>query len=180
MRKASGDVARLRTHQPCVRSLREAARRCRVRVDAWTHASNVWISHGTPVCQEVMVNSPPPHTAAVLFRVLGVVTKGRCLEPRESSTVTQVDRGSTFPFRRSALDFCLGGQRSARSMRVDLWTHVVYSNVQWFRGGLVFEAHRLIHQSAQVQGPSRTATRVKKKKKGKAMCFLKMQTVASR
>jgi hypothetical protein len=37
-------------------------------------------------------------------------------------------------------------------------------NVQWFRGGLVFEAHRLLrHSLKDLQGP---VTRVKKKKSG--------------
>ena len=34
------------------------------------------------------------------------------------STVTQVDRGSTFALRRSTLDFCLGGQRSCQGVVV--------------------------------------------------------------
>ena len=36
---------------------------------------------------------------------------------RQFSTVTQVNRGSTFTLRRSTLDFCLGGLRSAKGIR---------------------------------------------------------------
>ena len=38
-------------------------------------------------------------------------------------TNTQVNRGSTFALRRSILDFCLGGQRSAKGIRAvrTLW-----------------------------------------------------------
>ena len=53
-------------------------------------------------------------------------------------------------------------QQRVSSFEAALEVRALYSNVQWFRAGLVFEAHRL---SLRLKGLLGLVTRVKKKKK---------------
>ena len=63
--------------------------------------------------------------------------------------------GSVYEWRNPLLEACGQGRRDV--VRLLVQVQLLYRNVQWFRGGLVFKAHRLCAAARRVRGLRRRA-----------------------